>query len=143
MSTEENKRIVKRLFSEAMNNRNFSVIDEVFDEHSVHHGFTYPVHGPEGFKELLNQFIVGFPDLQLTVEKAIAEDEFVTTRGTWTGTHKSDFMGIPATGKAVKVGYMDMWRMENGKCVENWVQMDIAGLMQQFNVTESVVAESC
>jgi steroid delta-isomerase-like uncharacterized protein len=141
MSTEENKRVVQRLFDEAMNNRNLSVIDEIFDQRSIHHGFTYPVYGPQGFRELLNQFLDGFPDLQLTVEKAIAEDEFVATRGTWTGTHKKDFMGIPATGKPVKVGYIDMWRMENGKCVENWVQMDIAGLIQQLGVTAPEVAD--
>jgi predicted ester cyclase len=41
-------------------------------------------------------------------------------------------MGIPATGKPIKVGYIDIWRLENGKAVENWVQMDIMGLMQQL-----------
>jgi steroid delta-isomerase-like uncharacterized protein len=135
MSAEENKRVVKRLFSEGMNNRNLSIVDEVFDRRSLHHGFTYPVVGPEGFKELLNQFLNGFPDLNLTVERAVAEDDIVATRGTWTGTQQGEFMGVPATGKKVQVGYMDMWRMENGKCIENWVQMDIAGLMQQLGVT--------
>jgi steroid delta-isomerase-like uncharacterized protein len=141
MSTEENKRVVKRLFSEVMNNRNFSVVNEVFDERSIHHGFTYPVVGPDGFKELLNQFVSGFPDMHLEVEKAIAEDDMVVTRGSWTGTHQGDFMGIPGTGKSVKVGYMDMWRMENGKCMENWVQMDIAGLMQQLGAMAPATAE--
>jgi steroid delta-isomerase-like uncharacterized protein len=141
MSTEENKRVVLRLFNEAMNNQNLSIVDEVFDEHSIHHGFTYPVIGPEGFRELLNQFLHGFPDLHLTVEKIIAEDNFVTTRGTWTGTHQGDFMGVLTTGKPVRVGYMDMWRMENGKCMENWVQMDIAGLMQQVGAIAPTTVE--
>jgi predicted ester cyclase len=140
MSTEENKRVVLRLFNEVMNNRNLSIINEVFDERSIHHGFTYPVVGPAGFRELLSQFFVGFPDLNLKVEKAVAENDFVATRGTWTGRHEGDFMGISSTGKSVKVGYMDMWRMENGKCVENWVQMDIAGLMQQLGAMEPAAA---
>ena len=142
MSTQENKRVVLRLFNEAMNNRNSSVINEVFDTHSIHHGFTYPVVGPDGFRELLDQFFNGFPDLKIEVEKAVAEDDFVATRGTWTGTHRGDFMGIASTGKPVKVGYMDMWRMENGKCVENWVQMDIAGLMQQVGAIAPAAVEA-
>jgi steroid delta-isomerase-like uncharacterized protein len=135
MPAEENKRVVKRLFSEGMNNRNFTIVDEIFHQRSVHHGFTYPVQGPEGFKELMNQFLNGFPDLALTVERTVAEDDMVATMGTWTGTQRGEFMGIPATGKKVQVGYMDMWRLENGKCIENWVQMDIAGLMHQLGVT--------
>jgi steroid delta-isomerase-like uncharacterized protein len=142
MSTQENKRVVLRLFNEAMNNRNLSIINEVFDGRSIHHGFTYPVVGPDGFKELLHQFLNGFPDMKIEVEKAVAEDDFVATRGTWTGTHDGDFMGIAGTGKSVKVGYIDMWRMENGKCVENWVQMDIAGLMQQVGATTPAAVEA-
>jgi hypothetical protein len=30
------------------------------------------------------------------------------------------------------VKYQDMWRIEGDQCVENWVQMDIIGLMQQL-----------
>lgn len=142
MSTQENKRVVLRLFNEAMNNRNLSVINETFDANSVHHGFTYPVVGPDGFRELLDQFLNGFPNLNIVVEKAVAEDDFVATRGTWTGTHDGDFMGMASTGKSVKVGYIDMWRMENGKCVENWVQMDIAGLMQQLEAKATAAVEA-
>lgn len=131
-SVHENKRVVLRLFDEAMNNRNFAVVTELFDEHSTHHGFGFPVSGPGGFKEVLNQFLNGFPDMKIQVEKVVAEDDFVTSRGTWTGTHQGEFMRIAGTGKPVKVEYMDMWRIANGKCAENWVQMDIAGLMQQI-----------
>jgi predicted ester cyclase len=51
-----------------------------------------------------------------------------------TGTHRGEFMGIPATNKSVKVSYIDLWRVENGKFVENWVQLDMLGLMQQLGV---------
>ena len=64
----------------------------------------------------------------------LGEGDKVVTRGTFTGTHQGEFNGIPATGKKVKVSYCDIWRVENGKCVENWVQMDMVGLMQQLGV---------
>jgi predicted ester cyclase len=51
-----------------------------------------------------------------------------------TGTQQGEFMGIPPTNKPVKVSYIDLWRVENGQFVENWVQMDMLGLMQQLGV---------
>jgi predicted ester cyclase len=43
-------------------------------------------------------------------------------------------MGIPPTNKPVKVSYIDLWRVENDRFVENWVQMDMLGPMQQLGV---------
>jgi predicted ester cyclase len=28
--------------------------------------------------------------------------------------------------------YIDFWKLDNGKCLENWVQLDIAGVMRQL-----------
>jgi predicted ester cyclase len=72
--------------------------------------------------------------MRVTLEEELAEDDKVTTRGYFTGTHKGDFQGIPPTGKQIKVKYIDVWRITNGKMVENWVQMDQLGLMQQLGV---------
>jgi hypothetical protein len=33
-----------------------------------------------------------------------------------------------------RVGYVDIWRLENGKVAENWVQMDMMDLLQQLGV---------
>lgn len=142
MSTHENKTVVLRVFNEAMNNRDFSIVEEIIDEHSTHHGLGQAITGAKGFTGLLEQFLQGFPDMKINVENAVAEDDFVATKGSWTGTHEGDFMGMKGTGRSVKVGYMDMWRMENGKCVENWVQMDIAGLMQQLGTSTTAVIEA-
>ena len=132
MSTEENKRLVVRLFSEAMNNKNPEVVDEIISLSYVNHGFPNTNPGIEGFKEIIEQFTKTFPDMHIDQEVVMAENDMVATKGTWKGTHKGDFMGIAATGKEVEVSFMDMWKFKDGKAVENWVQMDMAGLMQQL-----------
>ncbi len=43
-------------------------------------------------------------------------------------------MGIPPTGKHVKVTEMQMYRMTNGKIVERWVESDVLGMMQQLGI---------
>jgi steroid delta-isomerase-like uncharacterized protein len=100
----------------------------------VNHSMPAPVPGPEGFRMVISMFRAAFPDLHITLEDVIGEGDKVATRGYFTGTHQGEFNGIPATGKQVKVSYIDLWRVENGKAVENWVQMDMIGLMQQLGV---------
>ena len=43
-------------------------------------------------------------------------------------------MGIPATGRTIRVKYIDIWSVEDGKLKDNWVQMDMLGMLQQIGV---------
>ncbi len=134
MSAETNKKIIHRLFEEGMNRKNFSLIDEYVADNFVNHDLPGAERGAAGFRKLVQGFMDGFPDMHIHMAEMIADGDLVATRGEWTGTHNGTFMGIPATGRAVKVKYIDMWRMENGKAVENWVQMDMPAMMQQLGV---------
>jgi predicted ester cyclase len=132
MSAAENKALVRRVFEEGLNQNNARVIEEAIAATYVNHTFPSPTAGAEGFKQVIDMFRSAFPDMRVTVEDAIAEGDKVATRGYFVGTHRGAFMGVAATGKPIRVGYADAWRVENGKLVENWVQMDILGLMQQI-----------
>ena len=134
MSTEQNKAIVRRVFDEIVNKGRMSAADELLAADYVNHNFPAPAPGAEGFKLVTTMFRTAFPDIVVTLEDELAEGDKVVTRGRFEGTHKGEFMGIPATGRRVSIKYLDIWRLENGKCKENWVQMDLLGLMQQMGV---------
>ena len=134
MSTEQNKTIVRRVFDEIVNKGNLGVADELLAADYVNHDFPAPAPGAEGFKLVTTMFRSAFPDIVVTLEDEFAEGDRVVTRGVFVGTHTGDFMGIPATGRQVSIKYLDIWRLENGKAKENWVQMDLLGLMQQLGV---------
>jgi steroid delta-isomerase-like uncharacterized protein len=134
VSAEEAAALVHRVFEEGVNQKNLAVFDEVLAPTYVNYSFPAPTPGPEGFKQVMAMFFQAFPDIQETTEDIIAEGDKVATRGYFTGTHKGEFMNIPATGKQVTVSYIDIWRVENGKLVENWVQMDLLGMLQQLGV---------
>ncbi len=135
MSTEGNKALVRRLFEEGINQNKPSVIDELIAPDFVLYdpppGFP---HDREGFRQLFGTFRKAFPDLQVTFEQEFADGDYVIHRVYGTGTHKGEFQGIPPTGKQVKVKGIHIWRVVNGKAVENWVQLDLLGLMQQLGV---------
>jgi predicted ester cyclase len=134
MSAEEAAAVVRRMFGEGVNQKNLAVFDEVLAPTYVNYNFPAPAPGPEGFKQVMGMFFQAFPDIHETAEDIIAEGDRVAVRGYFTGTHNGEFMNIPATGKQIKVAYIAMYRLENGKVVENWVQMDLLGMMQQLGV---------
>jgi predicted ester cyclase len=122
------------MFGEGVNQRNLAVFDEVLAPNYVNYSFPTPAPGPEGFKQVIGMFFQAFPDIHEATEDVIAEGDKVAVRGYFTGTHHGEFMNIPATGKPIRVPYIAMYRLENGKVVENWVQMDMLGMMQQLEV---------
>jgi steroid delta-isomerase-like uncharacterized protein len=132
MAAQDSGRLVERIFA-AMNAQDWGSFAELLGPDYVNYAFP-DARGPEGMRQVMSQFFAAFPDMHVDVEDVVAEGERAASRGVMHGTHRGDFMGIPATGKPVRIGYMDIWRFEDGKAVENWVQMDMLGMMQQLGV---------
>jgi predicted ester cyclase len=128
----EPKELLRNLLEKGMSENDGSVIDELISPRYVNHDAPVPIRGVDGFKQLVGMFKAGFPDLRVTIEDAYSDGDRVGSRGTITGTHKGEFMGVPPTGRAIAVEYMDLWRIEDGRFVETWVRMDTMGLMGQI-----------
>ena len=134
--SEENKAISRRFYEEVFTKGNLSALEEFIAADFVDHNPFGPetVSSLEGLKEMFGMFNAAFPDMTLTVEDQIAEGDKVVSRFTTTGTHKGEFMGIPATGKTVTISAIDIHRIENGQIVEHWDEVDMLGMMQQLGV---------
>jgi steroid delta-isomerase-like uncharacterized protein len=138
MGASENKALVRRLFEQGMNERKAEIFNECVAPNFVNHDLPGPTPGPEGFLQSFGMFEAAFPDLQVHLDEVLAaEDDKVITRSHWTGTHKGEFMGVPASGAPVEVNFIDIWRVENGLLAESWVRMDLLGLMQQVGAVPS------
>ncbi|MFI0965264.1 ester cyclase [Streptomyces sp. NPDC021080] len=78
-------------------------------------------------------------DMAFTIEDQITEGDRVCTRWSWSGTHKGDFMGIPASGKKVSMTGTTVFRCgENGKIAEGWWQYDRLGLMADLGALDAM-----
>jgi predicted ester cyclase len=75
-----------------------------------------------------------FPDLHFSIEEQIADGDKVLTRFEWTGTHRGEFIGIPATGRSAKVWGMVIDRLEDSRIKDTRIIMDMLGLMMQLGV---------
>ena len=95
-----------------------------------------PGQGPglEGLKDTLRTMRSAFPDLDFAVQEQIAEGDKVASRFEWTGTHKGEFLGVPATGRQVRVWGMVIDRLEEGRIKDTRIIMDTLGLLTQMGV---------
>jgi len=131
--SDQKKKLIQQLFGEAMNRRSLALIPDIIAPDFALHGIPDSKPGPDGFKAIIQGFIEAFPDFTVNAEQIIAEGDTVATRGYWTGTNNGSFMGMPPTGKQIRVDYSDFWKIQNEKCIATWVQMDMAGLMRQLS----------
>src|SRR6266404_8980265 len=98
---------------------------------------TLPEGRPQGPKGLLyasQTFRTAIPDLHCTIEELLVSGDKITARLLFTGTHKGEFMGHPATGKPVKFFAIDILRIRGGKIVEDWHLEDNLTLLEQLGV---------
>lgn len=135
MPTLENKELVRRFVEEVLNRANPDAAGELLHpDFAGHYPGMPPVDGLEAWKQLASAYFSAFPDLQETVEDAVAEDDRVVYRVTWRATHTGDLMGIPPTGRRVSVAGMRIVRIADGKIAEQWGTDDTLGMMQQLGI---------
>ncbi|MBY4599217.1 ester cyclase [bacterium BD-1] len=125
-----NKAVTRRVYEEGLNQGRFEVPYRAdFVGHGGRNTFTHADGMAEarGWRE-------AFPDLHITVEKQVAENDLVAVRWTARGTNTGTGNGIPATGKAVQITGTTLFRMDEGKIAEEWTCADSLGLMRQLEL---------
>ena len=132
---QPNSTIVRRFIEETINQGNIDAAGQFVWEDVVEQ-VPFPGQGPglEGLKDVLRGMRAAFPDLHFSVEEQIAQGDKVLTRFEWMGTHQGEFLGVPATGRPVKVWGMVIDRLVNGRIKDTRIIMDTLGLMAQLGV---------
>jgi steroid delta-isomerase-like uncharacterized protein len=133
MSAEDNRAQIRRGF-EALNERNWTAFDALVAPEFVFHNASTTMQGFEAYRQFILMYFTAFPDSHFTIEDLIAEGDTVVVRYTARGTHQGNLMAIPPTGKQVSVTAIGIFRIGNGIAVEEWVNMDDLGLLQQLGV---------
>jgi steroid delta-isomerase-like uncharacterized protein len=139
MSTEENKAVVQRAFDSMTEGREHFLAehDAIYDPNLVGHFPGMPPVGIDMHRQFGLMTFDAFPDLKRPVEDLVAEGDKVVARWTSAGTHQGAFMGIPASGKTVTTSGITVFRLENGKIVEEWSESDMVGMLQQVGAIPS------
>ena len=135
-----NKATVRR-FLDAVNSGDAELlsrtIDEVFEPDVKQHT-PFEAAGVQTLKEMVfDRLYRAFPDLHITLEDVIEEDDKVVEKDTVTGTHLGEFNGLPPTGKSVSYSEIFIMRFTNGRIAEIWGVVDIFSVMKQLGLVQA------
>jgi steroid delta-isomerase-like uncharacterized protein len=73
----------------------------------------------------------GLPDLKVTIQTSLAEDDRVAASFAYEGTHQGLYYGVAPTGKRLFFTSCDIFRLADGQIIEHWGMGDIAGVLAQ------------
>jgi len=136
---EENKNLVRR-FGEAINTRQFHLLDEMVARDFKRHCQATPeinVGSLKEFKEFLKRDSATFPDSSQTLKLIVAEGDLVAIWVTYEGTQRGHLGPFPPSGKRVHLDFGAVIRVDNGKIAEMWVTWDnMAALAQLGHLPE-------
>ena len=132
---QDNASIVRRFADEVITQGKIESAAEYVWEDVVEQ-VPLPGQGPglDGLKDVLRSMRTGFPDIIFSIKEQITEGDKVASRFEWTGTHKGEFLGVPATGRHVRVWGIVIDRLEDGRIKDTRIIMDTFGMMAQLGV---------
>jgi len=73
-----------------------------------------------------------FTEREYKTQRFLADGDMASCFGHIEGTHSGTFMGVEATGKRVKIPYIDFWLVKDGLIMDNWVSVDFALVLSQL-----------
>jgi len=139
---EANRAATRRIHDEVINQAKYEVAGELFAGEVVGNERSrgdrnLHSRGVDGMVELFTTLRAAFPDHHIEVEDLIAENDRVVARVTTTGTHSGEFLGVEATGMRIQYSGIDIFRFEDGKCVEHCGATDMLGFLTQVGAWTS------
>ena len=125
MSAEYNKLLVRRLVEEAVAGRNLEVLDQIAAGEFV-----------EVAKRWVSPFRSAFPDFEMQIVDLIAEGEKVVAHFKCSGTHRGEWLGVPATGRRFeKVDEIYVFCVRDGRLVSALGVEDSLSRLRQLGIT--------
>ena len=129
--SSRNKQVARRVFEEGLSQGRFDV--PYTDDFVGHGGGTATFTHEAGMAEARG-WRLAFPDLKVSVDLIVAEDDLVAVRWTARGTNSGAGNGIPATGKQVRTSGTAIFRFVDGAIAEEWTAGDSLGLLKQLGL---------
>ena len=120
MTHSEVREFIRNHFAEFVNRKNVAIGRVNFAPNFVDHGADVPPGtppGPEGAIQYVGRALKRFPDLQVTIEDMIAEDDRVVVRNRWTATDSQ-------RGERLEFRGIVIWRIAGRQIVERWAYLE-------------------
>jgi steroid delta-isomerase-like uncharacterized protein len=115
-----------------LNTHDPELVDQFEAEGYIDHEALFFTEGREANRQFWHAFFAAIPDLSASMEDLVIAGDRVVGRFVYRGTHTGELMGIPASGNAVEMRSIDIWRVEDGVFAEHWDEINAMQLFQQM-----------
>ena len=133
---EANKNLIHR-FAESTNAADWDAFNELLTDNFKRHCQATPnvqVNSREDFIKMQNSFLESMPDQRINTKMLIAEGDLVAAYATYTGTLTGPMGEFPATGKSAELNFLTIFRIEEGRIAEIWVEWDNIAMLTQLGL---------
>ncbi|MEC8504280.1 MAG: ester cyclase [Actinomycetota bacterium] len=130
-SMSDIKALTQSVYGEMSQNDDIDmIVDTYFAEDFVEHEEIPGLEetGRDIPKLMFRMMRGAIPDMRAEVELLIAEDDKVMAYGAFVGTHSGEFMGMPASGQAVRIPFADILQWRDGKIAGHWGVSDMSSM---------------
>ena len=138
MAADRNKAVVERLLK-AFSTGDFGAVEEVLAPDFVNHGLP-PVADARGdgggVLAAMRYLRTAFPDARAEPVSIVGEGDRVGVHDQLVGTHRGEFRGLAPTGHEIRVDFIHVFRVADGRIAERWGVVDTAELMRQLNAPQ-------
>ena len=137
--SEKNVAILRRWFDEVWNRGQVATIHELMAADAVgvgQNGGQGVLRGPQEFQAFVEKLRGAFPDIHVTIEDAFEAGDKVAARWSATMTHRGDQLGMPATGKPVRITGISLAQIADGKIIAGWDNWDEMTMLRAIGVKE-------
>jgi predicted ester cyclase len=128
MSLEATKQLVQRLFEEVINQNRVELLDEFFLAGSLI---------ATSFKDTVLLVRTAFPEVRVTIDHMVGEDDQVVVVFTVAGENTGPFMGKPPTGQSILFTGIHYYQIKNERIHTARYEHDLLGLMEQLGMIEA------
>ena len=133
MSTVTDAQLVVKQYLEAYNDRDIDRIREVVADTIETEASTITRND---LVDAIEAYWAAFPDCAHHDIHFVADDDLVTVRTTFAGTHERAYHGLASTGESFEVTEFMMFRVTNGEIDAYWYAWDELGFFVQLGVLE-------
>jgi predicted ester cyclase len=130
----ENIAIARVWHEEAINRRNPAALHDILSPEVVHHAAGgYPdTMTSDDVVTMMSDFPAAFSDLHYDFDLLFAKDGLAVERYTASGTHDGLLQDLPGTGREAIWTGINIFRIECGRIVEIWSEVDALSRRQQL-----------
>jgi steroid delta-isomerase-like uncharacterized protein len=138
MSTESAKALVRQVV-EDWHHADLDALDAHFHAGYVNRDPANPnVTDLDSYKHWAASAWAAFPDMRITIQDLIAEDDRVAKIWSLEATHQGEFAGIAPTGQRITWSGITIYRIRDDRVAECVWQTDALGLLSQLGAIPSL-----